>query len=144
MRIIRWSGWCAWQKIASRKNFNGYIHLKTIPGASQELLTEAGLYADRMSINLEMPTEAGLKLLAPEKSHEDVKMPLGFIQRHHCAFKDEKKGLIKNVPNLCLPGKVPKWLLVRRPKPIWKSCTAPMNTIKITLKASLLFWLYSN
>src|SRR6476469_9913329 len=59
------------KKLRLENNFNGYIHLKTIPGASQELLTEAGLYADRMGINLEMPTEAGLKLLAPEKSHDD-------------------------------------------------------------------------
>src|SRR6476469_282010 len=59
------------KKLRLENNFNGYIHLKTIPGASPELLTEAGLYADRMGINLEMPTEAGLKLLAPEKSHDD-------------------------------------------------------------------------
>src|SRR5690606_22265568 len=45
------------KKLRLENNFNGYIHLKTIPGASEELLTEAGLYADRMSINLEMPTE---------------------------------------------------------------------------------------
>ena len=51
-----------------------------IPGASDELITEAGLYADRMSINLEMPTETGLKLLAPEKSHQDVIKPLGFVK----------------------------------------------------------------
>ena len=46
--------------------FYGYIHLKTIPGASDELMKEAGLYADRLSINLEIPTESGLKLLAPK------------------------------------------------------------------------------
>src|SRR4051812_46252793 len=72
-------------------NFNGYIHLKTIPGASEELLTEAGLYADRMSINLEMPTEAGLKLLAPDKSHDEVKKPLAFIQQGIVQQKDEKR-----------------------------------------------------
>ncbi|RZJ66855.1 MAG: putative DNA modification/repair radical SAM protein [Flavobacterium sp.] len=75
--------------------FNGYIHLKTIPGASPELLTEAGLYADRMSINLEMPTEAGLKLLAPEKSHDDVKKPLGFIQNSIAHYKDERKTITR-------------------------------------------------
>ena len=48
----------------SEENFNGHIHLKTIPGASPELIHEAGLYADRMSINLEMPTEVGLKAFA--------------------------------------------------------------------------------
>lgn len=49
------------KKLRLEENFNGYIHLKTIPGASEELITEAGLYADRMSINLELPTEEGLK-----------------------------------------------------------------------------------
>ena len=49
--------------------FNGYIHLKSIPGASEELVREAGLYADRLSVNLEIPTEKNLKLLAPEKDH---------------------------------------------------------------------------
>lgn len=91
------------KKLRLENNFNGYIHLKTIPGASEELLTEAGLYADRMSINLEMPTEAGLKLLAPEKSHEDVKKPLGFIKDSIVALADEKK-LIKHVPKFVPAG----------------------------------------
>jgi putative DNA modification/repair radical SAM protein len=67
------------------------------------LLTEAGLYADRMSINLEMPTEAGLKLLAPEKSHDDVKKPLGFIKDSIIAMNDEKK-LIRHVPKFVPAG----------------------------------------
>ena len=49
--------------------FNGYIHLKSIPGASRELVNEAGLYADRLSVNIEIPKEENLKLLAPEKDH---------------------------------------------------------------------------
>ncbi|MCT8989493.1 putative DNA modification/repair radical SAM protein [Chelativorans sp. SCAU2101] len=56
--------------------FRGYIHLKTIPGASAELLDEAGLYADRLSMNVEMPTEAALQRLAPEKSALDIKRGL--------------------------------------------------------------------
>lgn len=91
------------KKLRLENNFNGYIHLKTIPGASPELLTEAGLYADRMSINLEMPTEAGLKLLAPEKSHEEVKKPLGFIKDSIIALQDEKK-VIKSVPKFVPAG----------------------------------------
>ena len=68
------------KKLREEHNFNGYIHLKTIPGASDELIREAGLYADRLSINLEIPTESGLKLLAPEKSHQDMIKPMGFIK----------------------------------------------------------------
>ena len=51
--------------------FNGYIHLKSIPGCSQELLNEAGRYADRMSVNIEIPKEESLKLLAPEKGRQE-------------------------------------------------------------------------
>ncbi|MFV0341184.1 MAG: putative DNA modification/repair radical SAM protein [Parachlamydiaceae bacterium] len=61
--------------------FNGYIHMKSIPGCSQELVNEAGLYADRMSVNLEIPTEANLKLLAPEKDHRSVYKPMRYIQQ---------------------------------------------------------------
>ena len=58
------------KKLRHEHNFNGYIHLKAIPGASDELLKEAGLYADRLSVNVEMPTEQSLKLLAPDKNTE--------------------------------------------------------------------------
>lgn len=61
--------------------FNGYIHLKSIPGASQQLVHEAGLYADRMSVNIEIATEENLKLLAPEKDYESVFKPMSFIQQ---------------------------------------------------------------
>src|SRR3954469_2625786 len=105
------------KRLRLEERFNGYIHLKTIPGASQELLTEAGLYADRMSINLEMPTEAGLKLLAPEKSHDDVKMPLGFIKDTITKFKDEKKtGLIKSVPKFVPAGQSTQMVIGATPE----------------------------
>ncbi|RZJ75450.1 MAG: putative DNA modification/repair radical SAM protein [Flavobacterium sp.] len=105
------------KRLRLEERFNGYIHLKTIPGASQELLTEAGLYADRMSINLEMPTEAGLKLLAPDKSHDDVKMPLGFIKDTITQFKDEKKtGLIKSVPKFVPAGQSTQMVIGATPE----------------------------
>ena len=62
-------------------HFNGYIHLKTIPGASNELLQEAGRYADRMSVNIEIPREESLKALAPEKDHQSVFLPIAQIQQ---------------------------------------------------------------
>lgn len=61
--------------------FNGYIHMKSIPGASQELVNEAGIYADRMSVNIEIPTPQNLKLLAPEKDHMSVYKPMQYIQQ---------------------------------------------------------------
>ena len=63
------------KKLRLEHNFNGYIHLKTIPGASDDLMREAGLYADRLSVNLEIPTESGLKLLAPDKNHQQNFVP---------------------------------------------------------------------
>ncbi|WP_285010749.1 putative DNA modification/repair radical SAM protein [Pedobacter faecalis] len=91
------------KKLRLEEGFNGYIHLKTIPGASDELIREAGLYADRMSINLEMPTETGLKLLAPDKSHADVIKPLGLVQKQIVQYGEEKK-LIKSVPKFVPAG----------------------------------------
>lgn len=91
------------KKLRLEENFNGYIHLKTIPGASPELITEAGLYADRMSINLEMPTEAGLKQFAPEKSHAEVQKDLGIVRDRLIQFKDERK-LIRSVPKFVPAG----------------------------------------
>jgi putative DNA modification/repair radical SAM protein len=61
--------------------FNGYIHLKSIPGCSRELVNEGGLYADRMSVNLEIPSETSLKLLAPEKNYQTVFTPMRYIQQ---------------------------------------------------------------
>ena len=71
--------------------FNGYIHLKSIPGASQELLNEAGRYADRMSVNIEIPKEESLKLLAPEKDHQSVFQPMRLIQQGVLENKEERK-----------------------------------------------------
>lgn len=71
--------------------FNGYIHLKSIPGASQELVYEAGLYADRLSVNIEIPKEENLKLLAPEKDHASVLAPMRYIQQGVTQNREEKR-----------------------------------------------------
>ncbi len=60
--------------------FNGYIHVKAIPGAAPELINALGLLADRISINIELPSESSLKLLAPQKSKEKVIKPMGQIR----------------------------------------------------------------
>lgn len=91
------------KKLRLEERFNGYIHLKTIPGATEDMVTEAGLYADRMSINLEMPTESGLKLLAPQKSHEEVKRELGIIRNQAIQFNSERK-IIKSTPKFVPAG----------------------------------------
>ncbi|AZI25021.1 MULTISPECIES: putative DNA modification/repair radical SAM protein [Pedobacter] len=103
------------KKLRLEQNYNGYIHLKTIPGASDELIKEAGLYADRMSINLEMPTEAGLKLLAPEKNHADVIKPLDFVQKNIAQFSADKK-LIKHVPKFVPAGQSTQMVIGATPE----------------------------
>ena len=71
--------------------FNGYIHLKSIPGASRELINEAGRYADRMSVNIEIPNEDSLKKLAPEKDFQSVFQPMKFIQQGVLESSEERK-----------------------------------------------------
>ena len=85
------------KKLRTEHNFNGYIHLKSIPGASDELMREAGMYADRLSVNLEMPTEEGLKLLAPDKNRKDMVGPMNFLSKEIIQRTEEKK-LFKKAP----------------------------------------------
>ncbi|WP_207495700.1 putative DNA modification/repair radical SAM protein [Aridibaculum aurantiacum] len=85
------------KKLRTEENFHGYIHLKAIPGASDELLQEAGLYADRLSVNVEMPTEQSLKLLAPDKNRKDMIAPMKYLKGAIIANKEEKK-LFKKAP----------------------------------------------
>ncbi|MFI8604293.1 putative DNA modification/repair radical SAM protein [Cellulophaga baltica] len=85
------------KKLRLEENFNGYIHLKSIPGASDELMYEAGLYADRLSVNIEVPTISGLKLLAPDKKHEDFTKPMLKVKNEILIYKAEKK-ITKSTP----------------------------------------------
>lgn len=71
--------------------FNGYIHMKAIPGASDNLIAQAGLYTDRMSVNLEIPSEENLKLLAPEKNYSEVFAPMRFIQQGMLESAEDRK-----------------------------------------------------
>lgn len=103
------------KKLRTEERYNGYIHLKTIPGASEDLIREAGLYVDRMSINLEMPTEAGLKLVAPEKDHESVKKPLAFVNNTKIQLKEEKK-LFKHTPSFVPAGQSTQMVIGATPE----------------------------
>ena len=91
------------KKLRIEHNFNGYIHLKSIPGASDDLMNEAALYADRLSVNLEIPTESGLKLLAPDKNREDMLQPMRIVQKGIQQYKDEKK-IIRSTPKFAPAG----------------------------------------
>lgn len=69
------------RRLRIEEKFGGYIHLKTIPEASAELIEKAGLYADRLSINVELPTDEGVKKLAPEKKPEAIRLSMAELRR---------------------------------------------------------------
>src|SRR4051812_25240857 len=87
------------KKLRTEQNFHGYIHLKAIPGASEELIKAAGLYADRLSVNVEMPTEKSLQLLAPDKKREDMLRPMRYLSTAIREHQEEKK-LSAKVPTV--------------------------------------------
>ncbi|QHL90582.1 putative DNA modification/repair radical SAM protein [Sphingomonas changnyeongensis] len=82
-------------------DFRGYIHLKTIPDADPELVRQAGLYADRLSINVELPTEGGLKRLAPEKSSVRIEGAMADVAGHIAEARDARR--FRHAPRMA-PG----------------------------------------
>jgi len=83
------------RKLRLEQRFGGYIHLKTIPEASPELLAEAGLYADRLSINVELPSEKSLNRLAPEKSAQSIVRSMANLSTGIAEYKESKKSALK-------------------------------------------------
>ncbi|MEH6681168.1 MAG: putative DNA modification/repair radical SAM protein [Sediminicola sp.] len=85
------------RKLRKEERFNGYIHLKSIPGASEALMLEAGLYADRLSVNIEIPTVSGLKLLAPDKDHSEFMQSMSTVRNGILKYGSERRHL-KSTP----------------------------------------------
>ncbi|WP_224814707.1 putative DNA modification/repair radical SAM protein [Hasllibacter sp. MH4015] len=75
--------------LREQENFRGYVHLKTIPDASPELLDEAGKWADRLSINVELPTQKGLDQLAPEKDLTEIRKAMGEVRLRREASREK-------------------------------------------------------
>ena len=90
-------------KLRTEYHFQGYIHLKAIPGAPQELIQRTGYYADRMSINLEFPTAEGLRTLAPHKSRKTILAPMKQIQIQAKENREELM-LYRNSPRFVPAG----------------------------------------
>lgn len=103
------------KKLRTEHRFNGYIHLKTIPGASDDLLQQAGLYADRLSVNVEMPTEQSLALLAPDKKREDMIKPMKYLRATIEKHEDEKK-VLKKVPMFAPAGQSTQMVIGATPE----------------------------
>ena len=78
--------------LREQHNFRGYIHLKTIPDADPLLIEEAGRLADRLSVNIELPTDASLKRLAPEKQAHTIRQAMGVIHQGQQAVANEPKA----------------------------------------------------
>ncbi len=84
------------KKLRTEYGFHGYIHLKGIPRADASLNSQAAKYADRMSYNVELPSEQSLKLLAPQKSKQSLLMPMRALQTEKIQFAEEKrKGQVR-------------------------------------------------
>lgn len=83
--------------------YNGYIHMKSIPGASSLLIREAGTYADRLSVNIEIPTEQNLKLLAPDKNYQGILKPMEYIHQGILEYKEERRKSYK-IPKFAPAG----------------------------------------
>lgn len=84
-------------------NFNGYIHIKAIPGADSALIRKAGELVDRMSVNIELPSNESLKLLAPQKNKDSILKPMSFIGSQIIAYHEEKK-LFRSTPSFVPAG----------------------------------------
>lgn len=95
--------------------FNGYIHLKAIPGSSDEMLYEAGLYADRLSVNIEMPSETSLLKVAPEKSFKDALEPMGFLKDAIKTSKEERK-IFSKAPKVAPGGQSTQMIIGASPE----------------------------
>jgi predicted DNA-binding helix-hairpin-helix protein len=81
--------------LRQREGFGGYIHLKAIPGCGSELLRKAGLYADRLSANIELPTASSLSLLAPDKSASEILDAMRSLYEAESESKEDRRRGMK-------------------------------------------------
>ncbi len=103
------------KKLRTEHKFNGYIHLKTIPGASDELMNEAALYADRLSVNVEMPTKESLKILAPDKNRDDMLKPMKYLDSAIKQNREDKK-VFKKTPMFAPAGQSTQMVIGASPE----------------------------
>lgn len=104
------------RKLREEYRFNGYIHLKAIPGADFRLIAAAGMYADRMSVNIEFPSSQSLKLLAPQKKKENILKPMEFIRAQIEEAKEERR-ISKGRPLFIPAGQTTQLIIGATPDP---------------------------
>ena len=105
------------KKLRLEHGFRGYIHLKTIPGAHDDLVTEAGLYADRLSVNIELPTEGDLVQLAPEKKRPVLEQNMSSIKDRIVENRYERKTSKKKPNVYCPAGQSTQMIVGATPTP---------------------------
>lgn len=102
-------------KLRTEYHFNGYIHVKAIPGADSELIQRLGFIVDRMSVNLELPTAEGLKTLAPHKNRKNILKPMRQIQSQITQSKNELM-IYKNAPSFVPAGQSTQMIIGATPE----------------------------
>ena len=98
------------KKLRLEEKFNGYIHMKVIPGASRQLINEIGLYVDRVSVNIEFAENSALKLLAPDKKPTDISTSMGLIRKNMLENAEDKK-LFKSTPSFIPAGQTTQMII---------------------------------
>ena len=98
------------KKLRLEEKFNGYIHMKVIPGASRQLINEIGLYVDRVSVNIEFAENTALKLLAPDKKPTDISTSMGLIHKNVLENIEDKK-FFKSTPSFIPAGQTTQMII---------------------------------
>ncbi|MCH5257681.1 MAG: putative DNA modification/repair radical SAM protein [Lachnospiraceae bacterium] len=121
-------------KLRTVYNFRGYIHVKAIPGADPILIQKAGFLADRMSVNLELPTAESLKQLAPNKNRNNILKPMRQIQNGIKANREELV-LYNHSPHFCEAGQSTQMIVGATPESDYQIMTVAENLYqKFSLK----------
>ncbi len=107
--------YAALYKLRRECNFQGYIHVKAIPGANTELIQRVGFLADRMSVNLELPTAESLRLLAPHKSRRNILTPMRLVQNRMEENKQEL-ALYRKAPRFVPAGQSTQMIIGATPE----------------------------
>lgn len=102
------------KRLREVENFNGYIHIKAIPGADETIVERVGHLVDRMSVNIELPTEEGLKLLAPQKTKEKILKPMEQIRKSIVQNIDERK-VFRSSPKFVPAGQTTQLIIGATP-----------------------------
>lgn len=102
-------------KLRTEFHFQGYIHVKAIPGADQELIQRTGFLADRMSVNLELPTAEGLKKLDPHKNRKNILAPMRLVQSKMAENQNEV-AVYRNAPRFVPAGQSTQMIIGATPE----------------------------